>query len=120
MADWPSSLPQDVYVPDDGPTYNQQSNVLRTDMTTGPAKMRRRFTAVPADVTVQIMLSEEEIATLESFVKETLGETGQFNWKKFHTGTAAVYRFKEGWKSVKLKYSGGDLWTVSMDLELMP
>lgn len=119
MADWPSTLPQQVYT-DSGPSYSGQSNVIRTDMTTGPAKMRRRFTAISADVTVQLELSEAEIAILENFVKGTLGEVSTFNWTNPYNGNPAVYRFKEGWSSVKLKWFGNDLWTVSMDLELMP
>jgi hypothetical protein len=89
-------------------------------MTTGPAKVRRRFTAQSADVTVQLELNEAEVAILEDFVKDTLGEVGQFNWVNVYNGQPAVYRFKEGWSSVKLKYYGGDLWTVSMDLEQLP
>lgn len=119
MADWPTTLPQQIFT-EDGPTYGAQSNVIRTDMTTGPAKMRRRFTAQVADVSVQLELSEAEIAILEEFVKETLGETGQFNWVNVYNGQPATYRFKEGWSSVKLKYFGGDVWTVTMDLEQMP
>lgn len=119
MANWPSNLPQQAYT-DSGPSYAGQSNVIRTDMNTGPAKMRRRFTAISADVTVQLEMSEAEIAILENFVKNTLGEVGQFNWVNVYNGSAAVYRFKEGWSSVKLKWFGNDIWTVSMDLEQMP
>jgi hypothetical protein len=75
---------------------------------------------VPADVTVGLEMSETEIAVLENFVKNQLGETAQFNWITFHTGAPCRYRFKAGWSSVKLKYFGGDLWTVSLELELMP
>ena len=63
---------------------------------------------------------EAEIAILENFVKGTLGEGNTFNWTNPYNGNPAVYRFKEGWSSVKLKWFANDLWTVSMDLELMP
>jgi hypothetical protein len=82
--------------------------------------MRRRFTAQSADVTVQLELSEAEIAILEDFVKNTLGEIGKFNWTNVYNGQPAIYRFKDGWASVKLKWFGDDVWTVSMDLEQMP
>lgn len=120
MADWPSTLTQEVFADENPPTYNAQSNVVRTDMTTGPAKMRRRFTAVPADVTAQVMMTEAEIAILENFVKVTLGEVSQFNWINFHTRQPASYRFKNGWNSVKLTWVGDDIWSVAMELEQMP
>ena len=119
LYDWPEELPQEVYT-DSGPDYAAQDNTIRTANTTGPAKLRKRFSAITADVTVGLEMSESEIAVLEDFVKNKLGETAQFNWIKFHTGEACRYRFKAGWSSVKLKYFGGDVWTVSMDLELMP
>lgn len=82
--------------------------------------MRRRFTAVPSDVTVGLELCESEIAILEDFVVNQLSEVDQFTWKKFHTGEPANYRFPNGWSSVKLQWYAGDLWTVTLALELMP
>jgi hypothetical protein len=118
-ANWPSNLPQQVYT-EDGPTYQGQSNVIRTDMTTGPAKVRRRFTAISADVTAQLELSKSELAILQDFVQNTLGEVDPFNWTNPYNGTPASFRFKEGWSSVKLKRFANDLWTVSMELEMLP
>jgi hypothetical protein len=116
---WPTGLPQEVYT-DQGPTYTAQDNTVRSSVTSGPAKLRRRFTAVPSDVTVSLQLSEDEIAILETFVKDTLGEVLPFDWVKFHTGEAAPYRFKAGWSSVKLTWYVGDVWNVSMELECLP
>jgi hypothetical protein len=116
---WPSGLPQEVYT-DSGPTYDSQDNTIRSSVTSGPAKMRRRFTAVPADVTVGLQLSEAEIAILETFVKTTLGEVLPFDWVNFHTGATVSYLFKAGWSSVKLTWYVGDIWTVSMALEQLP
>lgn len=119
MADWPSTLPQQAYT-DEGPTAQGQSNVIRTPMNTGPAKIRRRFTAIAEDVTLQLEISEAELAVLEDFIKNILGETLPFNWKNPYKDAPAVFRFKEGWASVKKKWYADDLWTVSMELEMLP
>jgi hypothetical protein len=91
-------------------------------METGPAKMRRRFTAVPETVTLPPMeLTSAQLATLKTFKKTTLSDVGPFDWIDFRTGTAATYRFlkplKQDWHS-----SDGttDVWTVSIVLELLP
>lgn len=119
LYDWPEELPQDAYT-DAGPTLAPDSNVIRTSMTTGPAKVRRRFTATTSQITVTLEMSEAETAILEDFVVNKLNEVDQFNWKKFNTGEPAVYRFPNGWSSVKQQWYGEDVWTVTMDLELMP
>lgn len=119
LYDWPEGLPQEVFG-DNGPTYAPQDNLIRTSVTTGPIKRRRRFTAVPSDVTATVEMSEIQIAILEDFVLNKLNEVDQFNWVKFHTGEPAVYQFKDGWASVTLTWYAGDVWTVTMALELMP
>lgn len=119
LYDWPEELPQEAFT-ESGPTYNSTDNTIRSSVTTGPAKLRRRFTAVPADVTATMEMCETEVAILEDFVKNTLGEVNPFNWIKFHTGEPARYRFKAGWSSVKLTWYAGDVWTVSLDMEMLP
>jgi hypothetical protein len=120
LYDWPAELPQDAYT-DSGPTIAPDSNVIRTAMTTGPAKVRRRFTATTSQIAITLEMSEADTAILEDFVINKLNEVDQFNWKKFDTdGEPAVYRFPDGWSSVKKQWYGEDVWTVTMALELMP
>jgi hypothetical protein len=119
LYDWPAELPQDIYTPS-GPTLAPDANVVRTNMTTGPAKARRRFTATTSQIAITLEMSEAQTAILEDFVINKLHEVDQFNWKKFNTGEPAVYRFPNGWSSVKQQWYGEDIWTVTMALELMP
>lgn len=112
---WPASLPQDPY--QDGPSIEPASNALRTQMDAGPAKMRRRYTAVPETVKFNLILSESEWATLDTFVRITIQDVLPFDWKDFTTGAAATYRFT---KRPTRTWYGDDLWTVSFELEKLP
>jgi hypothetical protein len=85
----------------------------------GPAKVRRRFTAVPEDVTIQMILSEAEMATLKDFIVNTLLYVLPFTWVDFRTNVAANYRLKNGQLPSEEHY-GDDMWMVSLDLELLP
>ena len=116
---WPEDLPQDWYN-DSGPQYAPVDNTIRSQVTAGPAKLRRRFTAQTEDVTLSNELTEVQLGRLKCFVKDALGEVGRFAWKDFRTNQYAEYRFKAGWSSVKTQHLGGDFWTVNLDLELMP
>lgn len=118
---WPSTLPQ-MPVDPQYPGYPQidpTPNGIRTSMDTGPAKQRRRFTAVPSMVTLQMHLQEAEIATLKNFVEVTLQSVLPFQWVDFPTGIAANYRFVSG-QTPKVAHFAGDIWTVTISLEKLP
>lgn len=120
MDSWPADLPQDWYLADNGPDYKPVDNTIRSSVTAGPAKLRRRFTAAPENLVLIGQLSEDECNVLEDFVKFTLEETLPFGWKHFRRNCPAKYRFVAGWSSVETKHFGGDIWTVTMQLEMLP
>lgn len=118
---WPASLPQTPYMPDNNtPEYIPNDNTIRTSVTAGPAKARRRFTAVPEECKLQIWVTSVQLATLKDFVKTTLEDVLPFTWTDFRDGTQATYRFMKGWSSVDQKYDSGDTWILTLDLELLP
>jgi hypothetical protein len=114
---WPTTLPQGPYQQDDGPDIQPQSNAIRTPMDVGPAKQRRRFTAVPSPITFNLLLSETEIAILDTFVQVTLLDVMPFDWIDFQTGATATYRFMA--RPTK-KHYGDVVWTVGFQLEKLP
>lgn len=120
IPSWPASLPKEWYDPNTPPDYQGQDNTIRSQVT-GPAKIRRRFTATPEDVTLVNTLTEDQLDLLEGFVKDTLFETGKFSWiDHTKTGRYVDYRFKAGWSSVHRVHAGGEMWTVTLTLEQMP
>lgn len=68
---WPSSLPQ--FVLRDGYNRSPRSNVIRTEMDTGPAKVRRRSTFKTFTLNVTMAMDVTELNTFESFFDSNLG-----------------------------------------------
>lgn len=91
--------------------------MIRSNVDAGPAKQRRRYTAVPAKVSFQIVLNETEYAALETFRVVTLKEALPFDWVDFHSGNAATYRFTG--PPIE-KFFADDMWTLQISLEKLP
>lgn len=118
MASWPATLPSPAV---GSGTVEPWPNAIRTKMDAGTPKMRRRYTAVGANVTYSIPgLTRTQVETLETFVVTTLKDVLPFDWKDWRkVGTpVATYRFKS-----RPKYSDmgrGDLWRAELDLDILP
>lgn len=118
---WPDTLPQTPYSPDNQtPEYTPTDNTIRTTVTVGPAKLRRRFTAVPETVKLVLYVTSDQLATLKDFVQEQLQDVLPFEWTDFRDGSQGTYRFAKGWASVSQKYDSGDMWCLNLELELLP
>jgi hypothetical protein len=113
---WPSSLPQQV----DQATYAEDlANVVeRSEMDTGPAKVRRRFTAgiQPMQATVTVTIAQA--ATLETFFDDTLeGGSLEFQWVHPRTQATARIRFVV---PPTLTPRGPNYFVASLALEVLP
>jgi hypothetical protein len=102
------------------PDYKPASNTIRTSVTVGPAKQRRRFTAVPEPLTIQMWMTTDQINTFKEFVQEDIQDALPFDWIDFRTGDNCSYRLPDGWGSVELKYDSGDIWQVIVAMEQLP
>ncbi|ELP7878118.1 hypothetical protein R1236_002812, partial [Escherichia coli] len=73
MADinWPDSLPLPLA---DGYTQTPVSPVMRTELGSGRAIMRRRFVSTPVMISVSWLLSEAQSGTFEDFYYNTLAD----------------------------------------------
>lgn len=71
MADWPLTLPRAFQK--DGFSDTKSSGLLRTDMSTGPAKVRRRFTSAPIYWKGDMILTDTQRETFETFFTNTIG-----------------------------------------------
>jgi phage-related protein len=116
MPTWPSSLPdkplQQGY--EEAPGDGRQ----RTQMDTGPAKVRRRFTATVDEFTARFHLTSTEVDTLDSFWENDLdGGTLRFDWTHPRTGLALQFRFVN---RPKRRVVGGTLYEVTARLEVLP
>jgi hypothetical protein len=90
---WPAGLPQ--YFDGTSFTEARQSGALRSPMDAGPAKLRRRFTAVSVNLDGTMLLEPAQAALLETFHRLTLAE-----------GTLA--------------FVAGPHWRATLQLEILP
>lgn len=117
-AAWPDSLPQRFRVEGTGIEMGDGRIVSQTD--TGPGKMRPRSSSVPDKMSASMRMTEGQYATLETFVKTTLGRgTLPFTIPSPRDGSTILVRFaRDGlprWAT-----PGGDVRDVSFQLEILP
>ena len=117
MADWPTTLPPFP----EAMSYQEQarSQTLRTEMDTGPAKVRRRFTAGVVNFSVQWLLDADQLDDLEAFFDATLGGGSlTFQAKHPRTGAVATLGFVEPYSVQPSSHSM--FWAVGAKLERLP
>ena len=113
---WPPTLPQRFQYTNF--TETAPASAIRTQMDTGPAKARQRFTAAPRPVKGQIRITFTQRQTLDDFFVTTLaGGTLQFDWTHPISGAAATFRFKS---EPQYQSDRRSLIMAQLDLEIMP
>ena len=115
MELWPASLPQ---------TFEQQSYseklpnlTIRTSMDTGPAKVRKRFTAAPYPMSGTMRMTRDQTVTLDTFYIETLnGGADPFTFIHPRKGTTLTCRFTTPPDISALDHD----FSVSLSFEVLP
>lgn len=90
---WPTTLPQ--YVLEGGYSERVQNQITETEMETGPAKIRRRFTKSLRRFEMQMMMTQAQAVAFETFWQTTCkGGSIPFDWKSPRSQAAATFRFR--------------------------
>lgn len=114
MADaWPVSLPQ---APLQGSLSEQrQDNVLRGPSAPGAEGARRRmFTATSKTISFAMLMSQAQLATLETFYGTTLeGGVLRFEFEDPSTGSTKEFAFVEPYQ---IQHVAADVFRVSVTL----
>lgn len=111
---WPSTLPQVLLL--DGLNGKKKSSVVRTEMDSGPAKQRRRYTVSTKYFKGSMVVTESQRRILENFYDNILGHgTIRFVMKDPQTLEYAEFRFKEEYDEDSLDGN----WRITMNLEKM-
>ena len=116
---WPATVPSK-------PLFDSYSETvpdtrLRTGMGSGPAKMRPKSAAVPVPISVNLHLTSDELEDLEDFIDSTLIRGSlRFEFPHPRKGTTIEARVVGGESLYTVTASGLGLWTLSMQLEVMP
>jgi len=120
MAAWPASLPQNLEV---GVKDVRQKGFVRTPMSAGPPKQRKRFSASSRELSGNMHFTAAQRATFETFYVTTINEgSDEFTFIDPNDGLTANFRFVDVPQLSGLKggASGGDLWMISLKLERLP
>lgn len=117
MASWPSTLPQSPLVR--SLTETPPNDLIRTGMSVGPDKIRRRSTAGIRKFGMSIFLTKAQVQILDDFILSTLnGGTDIFTWKNHRTDAAISLRFVS-LPSYRV-IGNGDFYTAGLSLEELP
>ena len=146
-ADWPFTLAEDgvtkinkLPAPQwDGMQSEWQDSLLRSQVDSGPAKQRRRFTGVSQYLTCYWVFNTPELEIFEDWFFEDLGiGANDFNWINPFNNVACVARFRKPYiktpfSTPGLRYrlkEGGQpneyepylyaLWKIAADIEILP
>jgi hypothetical protein len=110
---WPDNLPVTLNIA--GLRGQYKDPVIRTDMDTGPAKTRLRYTRPPKNYTGTIIVDEAGRQQLDSFYRITTRYGAlRFNFTNPQTLEVREYRFKA---SPDESGTGDGLYTISLQLE---
>ena len=114
--DYPVGLPMPLR---NGYDTNHVSPMMRTEMQTGRARQRRRYTSVPTMASVSWIMTEKQAQLFEGFFRWTLLDgTEWFNLDLLTPLGLKPYevRFAEMYNGPTL--TGRDLWTFTAELEI--
>ena len=118
MDNWPVSLQQKLNVA--GFQLRLGNTRIASDMDTGPAKVRSRFTDAVDGYECEVLLDYADIATFKTFYKTNLGNgTLPFLFTDPTSGIEEVFRFTPGQDPI-IRPLGGRMFSLSMSWERMP
>jgi hypothetical protein len=115
---WPAGLPQSPR-----PDFSESIGtlILRTEMDAGPAKQRRRGQR-PDTLSVSFVMTTAQVATLRTFVDDTIKGTARFYFPHPRTETnieARLVPTQEG-ELFTTQWLAPGYWGVAMTIEALP
>ena len=117
MAAWPGTLPQSPLAK--SLTETPPNDLIRTGMSVGPDKIRRRSTAGIRRFGMSIFMTKAQVGILDDFILSTLnGGVDTFTWKNHRTDVAATLRFIS-LPSYRV-LGNGDYYSAGLSLEELP
>ena len=115
MASWPTTLP--IYPKLRGYSESSETNVIRSPVDIGPAKLRSRYTTSVKIFSTSFLLTAAQFATFETFYETTIDYGAlSFDWFHPRTRAAATCRIKT---VPTYTPQGRDFWVVAFELEII-
>jgi hypothetical protein len=115
MALWPVTLPQ--IFEQSGYKETLPDMMIRTKMDTGPAKVRKRFTAAPYSMSGNMRMTKAQTDDLDTFyLTTTNGGADAFTFIHPRKGTTLSCRFMGAPGYISLEHD----FNVSLSFEVLP
>lgn len=116
MPSWPSTLPSAPLMERFRETA--PDTVLRSQMETGPAKLRRRTTAGVREMKLSYLLSRAQVEALDGFyLGDLFGGALAFDFTHPRTGDGVSCRFRAPPVYTPVN---GDYFRAALELEVLP
>lgn len=115
---WPTTLPQ---APQKGYTETVGVNIIRSQPDAGPAKQRRRASR-PNTMSISFIMTTEQTAILENFVKDDLSGVSRFRFPHPRLSTTIDARItpQQDGQFFQIQYLAPGYWTISLNIEILP
>ena len=121
MSTWPATLPQNAFV---GASIQDDESRLTSQMDSGPAAVRNRFTAISKTLTTTIVLTGAQLNTFNNFLRNTLSNGAEvFDWTDPEDDTTVSMRFRQKpqWTCIKPSSDpNARMWSGALTLEILP
>ncbi|PTM92858.1 hypothetical protein [Mycoplana dimorpha] len=112
---WPASLPQAFLR--NGFAEEEADNLIISEMSIGPVKMRRRTSANVRSISGAMHMSGAQVAEFRTFVRTTIADRSlAFTFPDPFGGTALLVRMTSPYRLSPR----GIGWRVDIDLEVLP
>lgn len=116
MPTWPGTLPAFPLL--EGFRETVPDTVIRTDMESGPAKIRRRTTSAVRKMAVSYLMSKAQVEALETFYLTTLlGGSLAFDFNHPRKNATVSCRFVQ---PPVYGSANGAYFKVELELEVLP
>lgn len=118
MATWPSTLPVALI---DGYGLESGDATVRTDMDSGPARVRLRYRATPDAIPMKFLLTDEQMVIFRAWWD---GDAAQGSaWfdmplKDGRTAAIATKEVRPNPGKFKADFIGGGFWSLSFTVEV--
>ena len=112
---WPSELPQHLLR--DGFSKKSPDNLIASEVSIGPAKVRRRTTAAVTPISGSLIMTDAQLDQFEDFVENDIAQRSKaFNFPDPRSGSPMLVRMTSAYM---VEFLGQD-WKVSISLEVLP
>jgi len=112
---FPKSLP---YPTVEGYSIRPEEAIIRTDMESGPARQRRRYTQTPSKITIKWIMSPEQFCLFEAWYKYYAKEGAEWFIITLLGGIGLTEQEARFTQQFEASIISGRLWQITTELEI--